>query len=209
MRRLLVAAVLLGVLGGCSTTPPVVGEPAPTLDDPKQEAAYLAVLDRYSDRKEIYDGFDTRVFAGATLQTPAFREARVHRRAIFQTLPAAKVEQLLAEEQADAAKFHEFFLAVHVNDYRYDDFAHRNSIWRLALVTPAGEITPLEIRRLGRSDLNVRAYYPYASLFWVGYRVRFPKMFSDGQPVIPEGTEEVVFRVASSLGNVALKVHAR
>ncbi|NOK16262.1 hypothetical protein [Corallococcus carmarthensis] len=209
MRRLLVAAVLLSVLGGCANTPPIVGEPAPTLDDPKQEAAYLAVLDRYSDRQEIYDGFDTRVFAGATFQTPSFRDARIHRRALFQTLPAAKVEQLIAEEQADAEKFYEFFLGVHVNDYRYDDFAHRNSIWRIALVTPAGEITPVEIRRLGRADLNVRAYYPYTSLFWVAYRVRFPKTFANGQPVIPEGTEQVMLRVASSLGNAELKVSAR
>lgn len=208
MRRLLVATVLLGVLGGCANTPPIVGEPAPTLDDPKQEAAYLAVLNRYTGRQEIYDGFDTRIFAGATLQTPAFRDARVHRRALFQTLPAAKVEQLLAEEQAEAAQFHEFFLGVHVNDPRYDDFAHRRSIWRLALVTPAGEVTPVEIRRVGRADLNVRAYYPYASLFWVAYRVRFPQTFSNGQPVIPEGTELVTLRVASSLGNAELKVHA-
>ncbi|CAM3620808.1 hypothetical protein G4177_25150 [Corallococcus sp. ZKHCc1 1396] len=208
MRRLLRAVVLLGVLGGCANTPPVVGEPAPTLDDPKAEAAYMAVLDRYSDRKEIYDGFDTRIFAGATLQTPAFRDARVRRRALFQSLPPAKVEALLAEEQAEAAKFHEFFMGVHVNDSRYEDFANRNSIWRLALVTPAGEVTPVEIRRIGRSDLNVRAYYPYTSLFWVGYRVRFPRTFAEGQPVIPEGTDQVMLRVASSLGNAELKVKA-
>ena len=209
MRRLLVAAVLLGVLGGCANTPPVVGEPAPTLDDPKAEAAYTAVLDRYSGRQEIYDGFDTRIFAGATLQTPAFRDARVRRRALFQTLPAVKVEALLAEEQAEAAKFHEFFLGVHVNDYRYDDFSQRNSIWRIALVTPAGEVTPMEIRRIGRVDLNVRAYYPYTSLFWIGYRVRFPLTFSSGQPVIPEGTDQVLLRVASSLGSAELKMKAR
>ncbi|RKH40526.1 hypothetical protein [Corallococcus llansteffanensis] len=209
MRRLLVAVVLLGVLGGCANTPPVVGELAPTLDDPKAEAAYMAVLDRYSDRQEIYDGFDTRIFAGATIQTPAFRDARVRRRALFQTLPAVKVEALLAEEQAEAAKFHEFFLGVHVNDFRYDDFAHKKSIWRIALVTPAGEVTPVEIRRIGRVDLNVQAYYPYTSLFWVGYRVRFPLTFTSGEPVIPEGTEQVMLRVASSLGNAELKVHAR
>ncbi|MCY1042953.1 hypothetical protein OV208_16655 [Corallococcus sp. bb12-1] len=209
MRRLLLAVVLLGVFGGCANAPPFIGEPAPTLDDPKAESAYLAALDRYSDRKEIYDGFDTRIFAGATLQTPTFRDARVRRRALFQTLPAAKVEALLAEEQAEAAKFHEFFLGVHVNDMRYDDFANRNSIWRLALVTPAGEVTPVEVRRIGRADLNVRAYYPYTTLFWVAYRVRFPRTFTEGQPVIPEGTEQVMLRVASSLGKAELKVHAR
>ena len=209
MRRLLVAVVLLGVLGGCANTPPVEGEPAPTLEDTRAEAAYLAVLDRYSDRQEIYDGFDTRIFAGATLQSPAFRDARVRRRAAFQTLPAVKVEALLAEEQAEAAKYHEFFMGVHVNDPRYDDFANKNTIWRLALVTPAGEVTPMEVRRIGRSDLNIRAYYPYASLFWVVYRIRFPLTFTGGEPVIPEGTQQVMLRVASSLGKVELKVQAR
>jgi hypothetical protein len=206
---LFTAVALLGLLGACASTPPVVGEPAPTLEDPKAEEAYVAVLDRYSGRAEIYDGFDTRIFTGATLQTAAFREARVRRQAIFQVLPAAKVEALLAEEMADAAKFNEFFLGVHVNDYRYDDFAQKRSIWRLALVTPAGEVTPVEVRRIGRTDLNIRAYYPYTSVFWVGYRVRFPTTFANGQPVIPQGAEQVMLRVASSLGQADLKVSAR
>ncbi|MBJ6764036.1 hypothetical protein JGU66_24955 [Myxococcaceae bacterium JPH2] len=208
MRRLLVA-VLVVLSGACASTPPLVGEPAPTLDDPKAEAAYRTVLDRYSARDEIYDGFDTRIFTGATLLTPAFREARVRRQGLFQVLPPAKVESLLADELADAAKFHEFFLGVHVNDYRYDDFAQKRSIWRLALVTPTGEVTPVEVRRVGRADLNLRAYYPYTSVFWVGYRVRFPTTFANGQPVIPPGTENVMLRVASTLGQAELKVSAR
>jgi hypothetical protein len=209
VRRLLGAVALLGALVGCSNLQPVGVEPTPSLDDPKQEAAYQALLNRYTDRKEIYDGFDTRIFAAATHQTPTFRSARVHRQALFQTLPAQKVEQLLAAEQAEAEQFNEFFVGVHVNEPRYDDFAHRKSIWRMALVTPAGEVTPVEIRRMGRTDLNVRAYYPYTGLFWVGYRVRFPKTFSNGQPVIPEGTDTVMLRIASSLGKAELHVKAR
>lgn len=208
MRRLFAAVALLGTLGACSNIPPYVGEPPPTLKDQKAEEAYLAVLARYSGRDEIYDGFDTRIFTGATLQTPAFREARVRRQAAFQVLPPPKVEALLAEEMAEAAKFHDVFFGVHLNDSRYDDFSQKRTIWRLALVTPAGEVTPLEVRRMGRADLNVQAFYPYTGLFWVGYRVRFPITFSNGEPVIPDGTSQVALRVASSLGKTELKMAA-
>ncbi|MCP3098550.1 hypothetical protein LZ198_06625 [Myxococcus sp. K15C18031901] len=208
MKKLLVAGALVGVLSGCSTTPPAVGEQAPTLPDERAEQAYRLLLARYSGQDQIYDGFDTRLFAGVTLQTLKFREARVKRQAVFQMLPTAKTEQLLAEERAEASQVHEFFLGVHVNDYRYLDFDFKRSIWRMALVTPSGEVTPTRIRRLGRADLEMRAYYPYTSVFWVGYEVQFPTTMANGEPVIPPGTGHVTFRLASSLGQAQLTVAA-
>ncbi|NTX01605.1 hypothetical protein [Myxococcus llanfairpwllgwyngyllgogerychwyrndrobwllllantysiliogogogochensis] len=209
MKKLLATGALLGMLSGCSTTPPTIGEQAPTLHDENAEAAYRALLDKYSGQQQIYDGFDTRLFAGVTLQSMAFREARVKRQAAFQVLPPPKVEQLLSEERTEAGQVHEFFLGVHVNDYRYLDFDFKKTIWRMALVTPAGEVTPVRIRRLGRADLEMRAYYPYTSVFWVGYEVQFPTVMSTGQLVIPPGTEQVTFRLASSLGQAEMKVAAQ
>ncbi|WP_408889909.1 hypothetical protein VZQ01_35340 [Myxococcus faecalis] len=210
MKKLLATGALLGALVGCSSLPPIaVGEQAPTLKDENAESRYRALLAKYTGHQEIYDGFDTRLFAGATLQTWTFREARVKRQAAFQVLPDAKVAELLAEERAESSQVHEFFLGVHVNDYRYLDFDFRRSIWRLALVTPAGEVTPVRIRRLGRADLEMRAYYPYTNVFWVGYEVQFPTVMASGQPVIPPGTEHVTFRLASSLGQAEMKVSAQ
>ncbi len=209
MRKPLATVALLGLLAGCTTTPPTVGEQAPALPDEQAEQAYQNVLARYSSRQEIYDGFDTRLFAGATLQTPAFREARVRRRGAFQVLPQNKVDELLAEERTESSQVHEFFLGVHANEYKYLDFDFRNSIWRIALVTPAGEVTPSRIRRMGRAHLEMRAYYPYTGVFWVGYEVQFPLTFANGQPVIPPGTGQVTLRVASSLGKAELTVNAQ
>ncbi len=209
MKKQLRVAALLGALAsGCVTTPPTIGEEPPTLKDEQAEQAYQAILARYSDRAEIYQGFDTRLFAGTTLQTPAFREARVRRLAEFQRIPAPHVEALLAEEQAEAAQAHEFFLGVHVNDYRYDDFDRPNSIWRVSLLTPRGEVRPSAIRRVGRANLHMRATYPYLGVFWVGYQVRFPTTLPDGSPVIPPGTERVTLRLASTLGAADLEVGA-
>lgn len=209
MRKPLATVALLGLLAGCTTTPPTVGEQSPALPDEQSEQAYQDVLTRYTSRKEIYDGFDTRLFAGATLQTPAFREARVRRRAAFQVLPQNKVDELLAEERTESSQVHEFFLGVHANEYKYLDFDFKNSIWRIALVTPAGEVTPSRVVRLGRADLEMRAYYPYTGVFWVGYEVQFPLTFANGQPVIPPGTGQVTLRLASSLGKTDLTVNAQ
>jgi hypothetical protein len=210
VKKHLRAAALLGALAtGCVTTPPTVGEEPPALKDETAEKAYREVLARYSDRAEIYQGFDTRLFASATFQAPTFREARVRRRAEFQRTPAPRVEELLAEERTEATQVHTFFLGVHANDAQYDDFDRRTSIWRVALVTQAGEARPTSIRRMGRTNLDLRAVYPYMGTFWVGYRVDFPTTFPDGTPVLPEGTERVTLRLASTLGAADLEMAAK
>jgi hypothetical protein len=207
-RQLRLAALLMG-LAGCVSTPPTLGDPAPVLKDERQELIYQQVLERFTDRDELYIGFDTVLFAAATLQTPAFREARIHRATTFQSLSRERSEALLAQELAEAQKTHEFFLGVHVYNYRYDDFDRASSIWSMAMVTPVGEVRPLSVERVGRADMDMRAFYPYLGTFWVGYRVRFPTTFADGKAVIPPSTERVVLRMASSLGKVEMRVHAR
>jgi hypothetical protein len=208
-KPLRVAALLGALASGCLTTPPTVGDPPPILKDEAAEKAYRGVLARYSGRAEIYQGFDTRLFAAATFQAPAYREARVRRRAEFQHIPAPRLEALLSEELAEATKVHTFFLGVHANDPEYDDFDRRNSIWRLAMLTPAGEVRPTSVRRVGRNSLDLQAIYPYMGSFWVGYLVDFPATLPDGSPVLPQGTEKVMLRVASTLGTADMEMAAR
>jgi hypothetical protein len=193
----------------CVTAPPTVGESPPRLPDDVAETAYNAVLRRYSDRAEVYSGFDTRLFSAATFQSGPFREARVRRLAAFKLLPAPEVEALLREERAQAAQTHEFALGVHVNERLYDDFDQPRTIWRIALVTGTAEVVPLEVRRVGRANLDLRAIYPYLGAFWTLYRVRFPTTLPDGSPVITPDTGEVLLRVTSSLGRTDLRMQAR
>jgi hypothetical protein len=202
-------ALLLGLLSGCTTTPPTIGEPAPQLADRRKELAYQEIFERFTDQAEVYDGFDTRIFAAATFQSAAFREARVQRRAEFQFLPKPRVQELLAAERAEDTQFNEFHMGVHVNDPKFEDFAlPKTSIWRIVLLTPVGEVEPVSVERIGRSTLDMRAYYPYLGVFWVAYRVRFPKVLTDGTPIIPESTSYVTLRLASALGHAELRVHA-
>jgi hypothetical protein len=187
-------------LSACSLNAPVVGERGPRVKDSSAEQAYQRVLDQNTARAEIYDGFDTRLFVGTTYQSADFRQQRVRREGLFQSQPDSVVSANLATEQAEAQQFDDFFLGVHLNQPQYDDFDRADSIWRVALVKGGVEVTPSQIQRVGRSNLNLRAYYPYLDEFWVAYRVRFPKMTGPGP--------ELTLRLSSTLGKAELKVPA-
>ena len=180
---------------------PKVGEPAPALKDAAAEAAYQATLDRYTSRREIYNRLDTRLFGAMTLQSAAFVEARVRRQAAFQDIPSATADADVAKAQAEVAGEYVFFLGVHLNDHRYDDLDKRDSTWRLALVAPSGDVTPLKVERVGRSNLNLRALYPYLDDFWTAYRVRFPR-------ALPPGTARLEVHLASALGQASFEFPA-
>jgi hypothetical protein len=195
---------LLAAGAGCMLGPPKVGEKGPIVPNVAEEAVYQETLERYTDHAEVYELLNTRMFTAITYQSWPFRQARVRRMAVFQALPQPVVERNLAAERSAFEQFHEFFLGVHMNYYRYDDFDRRNSIWRIALVTESGETLPSSIERIGRTDLNLRAYYPYLDDFWVAYRVRFPRQTAGGEPVIPAGTSRFMVRIASTLGKAEL-----
>jgi hypothetical protein len=199
-------AVAWGTLAwaGCSSTPPTIGDPAPTLANTVEERRYREVLARYSGQAEIYARLDTHLFAGATFLTWPMREARAMRLASFKAMTdPERAALLLAERDAHQAA-HEVVLGVWVVDSRFDDFDRKDSIWRVALVSGTTEVLPQTIERVGRVDLNLRALYPYMGEFWVAYRVRFPRVLPDGGAVVPPGTQAVTLRLASTLGKAEL-----
>jgi hypothetical protein len=196
-----VALAALAVLCGCTPLrPPRAGERGPQVPDPQKEEQYKTTIERYTSRAEIYDQLDTRVFTAVTYQSWPFREARVRRLGIFQVQPPSLVERNLANERANFESFHEFFFGVHVNNYRFDDFDRKDTIWRMVIVTREGETIPLTVQRIGRSDLNLRAMYPYLDEFWVAYWMRFPRKTAFGTDVIPPGTSRFTLRIASTIG---------
>ena len=205
MRRTLICCTLALALAGCQSmrTPPRVGPPAPRVEDDAAEAQYAAVLSRWTRRAEIYEGFDSLVFFAATFLSMEFRQAKVMRQAAFQTMPEIEAQALLAVERASHSQFHEFVLGVHANEQRFDDFARDESIWRVALVSEQGEALPASIDRLRRSDPNRRALYPFLEQFWTGYVLRFPRVFANGTPVLPE-EGRFTLRFSSTVGKADL-----
>lgn len=202
MRRALCTVAL--ALCCCSSAPPRVGEPPPRVADAAAEASYHQTFDRWTRHAEVYDVLDTRMFVAATLESPDFRRAKVERIATFQNMPNAARDAELSRELAAAEKSYEFFLGVHTPDPKINDFDRPWSIWRVALHTESGEVTPTEIVRVGRPDANARGLYLYLGDFWIGYRVRFPVVLPDGRPTVGAGEREVALRLSSAVGKAEL-----
>lgn len=199
-----VAPLLLAVAaGGCAAVPPAIGEPGAAVPDRKAEASYQEALSRVTEHREVYSGIDTQLFCAATYQSAEFREARVRRQALFQTWPEPKLDEALARERAEAAQVHELVFGVSIVDRRFDDFDSKSTIWRLSLTTDQGEVTPLAVRRVGRANQDMRAYYPYLGDFWTMYTVRFPVAVA-GRPLVAPTTRALLFRMSSTQGQVEM-----
>lgn len=177
--------------------PRIPGDPPPAVADSSAERAYQAVLEKHTSSQGVYDNLDIKLFFRATWQSPAFIEARVRREALFKAMPAAETEKALEAERARVAGVTEFFFAVHANDYKFDDFDKKDTMWRMVLVVGDEELPPLTVERLGRTNVEMRSYYSYMESFWVGYRVRFPeRSLASGQTFR--------LKLASALGQAEL-----
>ena len=192
----------------------MVGSPGPETSDAQANAAYSALEKHFSAERQIFNGLDTISFAGVTYESAAFRAARIRRRGLFQSIPRAQVEQDVEAAVADAetGDVYEFTVGVYMQNPRFDDLGLPGSIWRLALLTPGGQVAPVLVKRVGRADVNTRAYYPYMGDFWSVYTVRFPKVL-DARPVLPPAEPPTVptFTVllASSLGKAEFPLPAQ
>jgi hypothetical protein len=195
----LLAGLVLGLAGCSGLPPPMVGTPGPELPDGPANAAYQKLLERYTAKRQIFIGFDTILFGGVTYESPAFREARIRRRDMFQAQPEAQLNLDLQTAQQEAADFYEFTVGVYMQNPRFDDIDYPSSIWHLALLTPVGEVSPMSVKRVGKANINTRAYYPYMGDFWTVYRVRFPKSLDARALVTPE-VQTFTLLLASSLG---------
>jgi hypothetical protein len=198
-RRRVLGLFLGGALGCSGLQPPMVGTPGPELDDGAANASYHALVERYSARRQLFIGFDTILFGGVTYESPSFREARIRRRDAFQSQSAAQLATDLQLAQQEGADFYEFTLGVYMQNPRFDDIDYPSSIWHLALLTPQGEVSAAQVKRLGKANINTRAYYPYMGDFWTVYRVRFPKSV-DARQLVSAEQQTFTVVLASSLG---------
>lgn len=199
MKRL--AVVLLTAACATGSIPRVPGDPPPAVRDADVERDYQALLERSTKSAGVYDNLDSKVFFRAVEQSPAFSSARIHREAMFKDMPAAEEAKRQEAEKERLAQATEFFMGVHSNDYRFEDFSRPDTMWRMVLVVDGTEYLPVSVERLGRTSTEMRSYYSWMESFWIGYRIRFPKV------ELPAG-QTFHFHLASALGKADLAFQA-
>ncbi len=195
-------------LVSCSTAPPRIGEQPPRMADDAAEAHFQQVLARWTRRAEIYDKLDLKLFIAVTEESVDFRTAKAERLASFLRVPKEGLKAMVDSELTASQQTYDFFLGVHTSSPKWNDFDRPESIWRMALHSDAGEVTPVQVERIGRADLNTRAIYLYLGDFWTAYRIHFPVTFPDGRPLLAAGERQVTLRFSSTVGQTDLVFEA-
>ncbi len=137
---------------------------------------YKHAVDSWTAKAEIYKFADEQAHFMATVESRVFRQQRVRERARQLGWTAAAEQAALTSELAAADHETSFVVAVYTEVPRENDLGDTASIWRVALETPAGELAPVSVDKLGRADANMQALYPYMDRFIRAYRIHFPKV---------------------------------
>jgi hypothetical protein len=158
------------------------------------ETPYDEAVQHWTAAAELRDNVDERASFTATVESKIFREQRVREQArqLGWSPEAAQTESQAQAKAADAETA--FVVGAYTDRVRDNNLADKTSLWRVALETPAGELTPTKVEALGRPDENLRKLYPYLDVFMRVYRVHFT----------PVATGPVTLRISSGVGKADL-----
>ncbi len=163
-----------------------------------REGEFAALRDTATRRYVLYDGVTHRANATVVHLTPAVREARARRLAVWNDWTDAELERQLAAERVAAAAGEEFVLALYTAPRRTNDLDAPDTMWHLAIHRGEDEVRASEVHAL-RMDVTVQNLYPWVGPFDVVYSIRVPPL-----PGGPLGDTGFVLQLASALGKVSL-----
>jgi hypothetical protein len=186
--------VVVATASGCAlrTTTP---EPGP------REGDWAVARDAATRRFLLYDGVTHRANATATHLTPAVREARARRLAIWKGWTDAELQKQLAAERAAAAAGEEFLLVFYTATLRNNDLDSPESIWHIAVRIGDDEVLASQVHSLSR-DAEVQNLFPWVSRYDVVYSIRLPH-----PPGGALGDEGFVLEIASAVGKIELNYY--
>ena len=197
-RRLAASAALaLAVLAaGCGTVNALkVKAPVPGT----REGDWADQRNLATRRFILYDRFEHRATLTATYLSPTVRAARSRRLSDWLGWTPEELARSLLAEEAEAARYDDFLVALYTADRKANDLDTRSSIWRLALRLEDGQELVSHDAVAVNPDATVRGLFPYIGVFETVYRVRFARA-----PGAPLAGRPFSLEVASAQGKIEL-----
>jgi hypothetical protein len=165
---------------------------------PTTEGEWATARDGATRRALLYDRFNHRASATATLLTREVREARARRLAEWFGWTQAELVARLAQERKEADAGEEFFLAFYTSDSHDNDLDAPKSIWRVAVKLEGADVVAKRVTSTDK-DSNLLVLFPYVGQFDVAYRVLLPPA-----PGGPLAGRDFVLEVTSGVGRLSL-----
>jgi hypothetical protein len=142
-------------------------------DPGTREGEWALVRNAATRRAMLYDRFQHRATVTVTYLGAKERDAKVRR--LAEWLGWTEQERLEAAkaEQAEAARYEDFLVALYTADRKSNDLDSRSSVWRLALTAAPAEEQVTRDARIQDVNATLTRLFPYLSPFDNVYRVRF------------------------------------
>ena len=173
----LAAALVAGLLtqAGCSKIP--IAEPA-------LEGPYGKELGGDTRRASIYQGLETRLFVHIVWLKPELIAAQAALVSEMRAEPPDLAAVRLKKMQDDNAT-PTFFAIAYTPTPSWNDWDSKNSVWRIAMDGPQGQVAPAKITRYdGPFNAEMLQLYPYLDEFVSAYRIEFPQSAMGTDPKI-------------------------
>jgi hypothetical protein len=197
-------ALLLGLVAGCASAPPVkvsLAEPA----TPPTAKEYVDQLKKWTRRAHLRDDFDEALDVEATLRSAEFRHAYAAKYIEIYRIGPENQARIRGELLSDGADTFEFHVETATHDYALNDLTSAKTIWRVTLLDDQGhEVAPTLVTGLRERRALDQEFYPYVGLFSRGWQLRFPRARADGTPLVGSDTKALTLRFAGPQGSVDL-----
>ncbi len=185
-RFVFIPILLFGVLS-CASAPKGGGS---------VESQYKKEVRRWTQEARIYELFQTRILARATMKSEEYRRAFVNYYTEVYLLEPEQKEALWDRHRQASERTEEFFLEVFTPDFHLNNLEDPDSFWKVYLEDSSGQrYKPIRIESVDEPFQHIQAFYPYVSQWSRFYDVYFPKLSVAGS---------VKLIVTSSMGRAEL-----
>jgi len=167
-------------------------------------SSYERIIDNWTRSERLYKNFATEAVVSATYFSLPMRRVFVAEWARAFDLPAEERTALLAEQIDGAERSVEFVISFYTPKHRYNDLHKNDSSWRLWFIDANGrKVGSSKIERMRVRHRKEYYFFPYYTEWSRLYRVVFPAVGDDGQPLVRE-QGAVTLRITGVQGTMDL-----
>jgi len=199
----------LGLLAACGPPPSVRFAPV-DIETHFHRHEYARIHKRWTRQQHVTKDFTTTLDVHATLLSDEFRAAYLSEVTALRRLTPAQHTALAQDLRSAGERWVEVVIEMVTSNWRWNDLTSPRTVWTLTLADDAGHVASVaEVASLQEKPDTLQALYPPVTPFTRAWRVRFPRVLSDGTMLLGPGTRALSLRFAGALGNVEVRWEAR
>jgi hypothetical protein len=172
---------------------------------------YARIHRRWTRYKHLTNSdYTTTLDVHATLLGDEFRAAYLAEVTALRRFTPPQHAALAKDLRSAGDRWVEVVLEMVTSNWRWNDLTSPRSVWTLTLADDAGHVVAVaEVASLQEKPDTLQALFPPVTPFTRGWRVRFPRVLSDGTLLLGPTTRALTLRFAGALGSTEVRWEGR